>query len=139
MTPSAMPRARSSYVSFAKLTSNKELTPLQALPLSDDVKRINPNGLEALSLDVEHLTKFVSGLENAFMLQQTLEELQQSVALMKADNHDEFYDISMRNKKYNRVDAMNGPILIEKLTQTVDNPSRAAAPLANFGSRFGLR
>lgn len=92
-----------------------------------------------MSLDVEHLTKFVAGLENAFMLQQNLDELQQTVALMKSDNHDEFFDISTRNKKYGRVDALNGPILLEKLTQTIDNPSRAAAPLANFGSRFGLR
>jgi len=92
-----------------------------------------------MSLDVEHLTQFVLGLDNAFMLEQGLGELQQTVALMKSENHDEFFDISTRNKKYGSVDAANGPILLEKLTQTIDNPSRAAAPLANFGSRFGLR
>jgi hypothetical protein len=56
----------------------------------------------------------VGSLENAFMLQQNLDELQQTVALMETDNHDEFFDISTRNKKYGRVDAMNGPVLLEK-------------------------
>jgi len=109
------------------------------LPLSPDVKKINPNGVAAMALDVEHLTDFVNGLPNAFMLSDIVDELRQTVALMQSDNHDEFFDISTRNKKYGRVDAMNGPILLEKLTQTVDTPNRAAAPLANFGSRFGLR
>lgn len=67
-----------------------------------------------MALDVDHLTQFVAGLENSFMLQQNLDELQQTVALMQSDNHDEFFDISTRNKKYGRVDAMNGPILLEK-------------------------
>ncbi len=67
-----------------------------------------------MALDVAHLTAFVGNLENAFMLEQNLDELQQTVALMQCDNHDEFYDISIRNKKYGRVDAMNGPLLLEK-------------------------
>ena len=67
-----------------------------------------------LSKDVHFLTDFVGSLDNAFMLEQNLDELQQTVALMESDNHDEFYDISTRNKKYGRVDAMNGPILIAK-------------------------
>lgn len=33
---------------------------------------------------------------------------------MQAENSDEFYDVSTRNKKYGRVDAMNGPLLLEK-------------------------
>ncbi|AEO69002.1 uncharacterized protein THITE_59711 [Thermothielavioides terrestris NRRL 8126] len=131
-----LPREIKELIYFDALShaANKIL----ALPLSPDVKKINPNGVAAMALDVEHLTRFVSQLENAFMLEQNLDELQQTVALMQSDNHDEFYDISIRNKKYGRVDAMNGPILLEKLTQTVENPSRSA-PLANFGSRFGLR
>ncbi len=48
------------------------------------------------------------------MLEQNLEELQQTVALMQCENQEEFYDISIRNKKYGRVDAMNGPVLLEK-------------------------
>lgn len=67
-----------------------------------------------MALDVKHLTDFVSKLENAFMLEQNLDELQQTAALMQSEDHEEFYDISIRNKKYGRVDAMNGPLLLEK-------------------------
>lgn len=67
-----------------------------------------------MALDVQYLTDFVSKLDNAFMLEQNLDELQQTVALMQSDNHEEFYDISIRNKKYGRVDAANAPILLEK-------------------------
>ena len=48
------------------------------------------------------------------MLQQNLDELQQTVALMGVENAEEFYDISIRNRKYGRVNAMNGPLLLEK-------------------------
>ncbi|KAK4039922.1 exocyst complex subunit Sec15-like-domain-containing protein [Parachaetomium inaequale] len=131
-----LPREIKELIYFDALShaANKIL----ALPLSPDVKKINPNGVAAMALDVAHLTDFVSKLDNAFMLEQNLDELQQTVALMQCENHEEFYDISIRNKKYGRVDAMNGPLLLEKITQTVENPSRTA-PLANFGSRFGLR
>lgn len=81
--------------------------------MSPDVKRINPNGVAALARDVDYLTKFVEGLGVPILLE-NLDELQQTVQLMMSDNTDEFYDISIRNKKYGRVDAMNGPILIEK-------------------------
>ncbi|KAK0718389.1 exocyst complex subunit Sec15-like-domain-containing protein [Lasiosphaeria miniovina] len=132
-----LPREIKELIYFDALShaANKIL----ALPLSSDVRKINPNGVAALAKDVEHLSKFVASLDNAFMLEQNLDELQQTVALMQSDNHDEFFDISTRNKKYGRVDAMNGPILLEKITQAVDNPARAPAPLSNFGSRFGLR
>ena len=85
----------------------------QGLPLSSDVKRINPNGVGALARDVRYLTEFVDTLGNP-ILGQNLEELQQTVALMQAENSEEFYDVSTRNKKYGRVDAMNGPMLLEK-------------------------
>ena len=65
-------------------------------------------------MDVKYLAEFVGSLDNAFMLQQNLDELQQTVALMQSENHEEFFDISTRNKKYGRVDAMNGPMLLEK-------------------------
>lgn len=67
-----------------------------------------------MAKDVQYLTKFVSSLENAFMLEQNLDELQQTIALLQSDNHEEFFDISTRNKKYGRVDAINGPVLLEK-------------------------
>ncbi|KAI5457927.1 exocyst complex subunit Sec15-like-domain-containing protein [Mariannaea sp. PMI_226] len=108
-----------------------------ALPLSSDVKHINPNGVSALSQDVEYLTAFVDSLENGQMLRENLDELQQTVNLLQSDNHDEFFDISSRNRKYGRVDVLNGPILLEKLTPITQNPARSA-PLANFSSRFGM-
>lgn len=57
------------------------------------------------------------------MLRENLDELQQTVNLMQSDNHDEFYDISIRNKKYGRVDPLNGPMLLEKyvITRTFEN------------------
>lgn len=58
--------------------------------------------------------EFVDSLDNGQILREHLDELQQTVNLMQSDNHDEFFDISTRNKKYGRVDALNGPMLLEK-------------------------
>jgi hypothetical protein len=33
---------------------------------------------------------------------------------MQTENPDEFFDVSIRNKKFGRVDAMNGPRILEK-------------------------
>lgn len=85
----------------------------QSLPLSPEVKSISPYGVAALAKDVQYLTEFVDTLDNP-ILKENLDELQQTVALLQADNSDEFYDIATRNKKYGRVDAVNGPILLEK-------------------------
>lgn len=90
------------------------LTLCKALPLSNDVKHINPNGVAALAQDVEYLVQFVDSLENGQMLRENLDELQQTINLLQTDNQDEFFDISTRNKKYGRVDALNGPMLLEK-------------------------
>ena len=79
------------------------------------MRKINPNGVAALAKDVRFLSEFVDTLGNP-ILQQNLDELQQTVALMQAENSDEYYDVSTRNKKYGRVDALNGPLLLEKLT-----------------------
>jgi hypothetical protein len=81
--------------------------------MAPEVKTINPNGVIALAKDVEYLSQFVDSLNNP-ILRENLDELQQTVQLMQADNADEFYDISTRNKKYGRVDAMQGPVLLEK-------------------------
>jgi exocyst complex component 6 len=86
----------------------------QGIPLSPDVKHINSNAVAVLACDVKYLTDFVDSLENGAMLRENLDELQQTVNLLQSDNHDEFFDISIRNKKFGRVDAMNGPILLEK-------------------------
>ncbi|KAJ5518420.1 hypothetical protein PEX2_074120 [Penicillium expansum] len=105
-----------------------------AQPLSPDVKKINPNGVAALAKDVEYLAEFVDSL-NVPILRENLDELQQTVQLMQADSADEFYDISTRNKKYGRVDAMQGPILLEKLTRSIQAPTKTDK-FATLSSRF---
>ncbi|KAL3483578.1 exocyst complex subunit Sec15-like-domain-containing protein [Aspergillus germanicus] len=112
-------------------------TMILALPLSPEVRRINPNGVLALAKDVEYLYLFVDSLNNP-ILRENLDELHQTVQLMQADNADEFYDISMRNKKYGRVDAINGPTLLEKLTHTVQNPVKLDK-FSTLSSRFGKK
>ncbi|EED12549.1 Exocyst complex component Sec15, putative [Talaromyces stipitatus ATCC 10500] len=108
-----------------------------ALPLSPEVRKINPYGVTALAKDVEYLATFVDSLNNP-ILKENLDELQQTVNLLQSDNADEFYDISTRNKKYGRVDAMNGPILLEKLTRTVSSPVKNEK-FATLSSRFGMK
>ncbi|PYH98927.1 exocyst complex component Sec15 [Aspergillus ellipticus CBS 707.79] len=108
-----------------------------ALPLSVEVKRINPNGVIALAKDVEYLYQFVDGL-GVPILRENLDELQQTVQLMQADNTDEFYDISTRNKKYGRVDAIHGPILLEKIIRTVQSPVKTDK-FTTLSSRFGKK
>ncbi|KAL8971748.1 MAG: hypothetical protein Q9183_000904 [Haloplaca sp. 2 TL-2023] len=88
-------------------------TMILSLPLSPEVRSINPHGVAALAKDVQYLTEFVDTLENP-ILKENLDELQQTVSLMQAENSDDFYDMATRNKKYGRVDAINGPILLEK-------------------------
>jgi hypothetical protein len=78
------------------------------------VKKINPNGVAALAKDVDYLAEFVDSLENAEILKENLDELQQTVQLMQSENPDEFYDTTIRNKKFGRVDALNGPKILEK-------------------------
>jgi exocyst complex component 6 len=85
------------------------------LPLSPEVKKINPHGVGALAIDVKFLSDFVDTLNNP-ILQENLDELRQTILLLQSDNTDEYYDIATRNKKYGRVDAMNGPLLLEKYT-----------------------
>ena len=121
------------------------------------MKHINAFGVSALAHDVEHLTDFVDRLENGQMLRENLDELQQTVNLLQSENHEEFYDVSTRNKKYGRVDALNGPLLLEKykIAEFLDLDSKLtlqffrltpiaqaaarSAPLSNFSSRFGMK
>jgi len=78
------------------------------------VKRINPNGVAALATDIQYLSAFIDTLDNAPILRQNLDELEQTVLLMQTDNPDEFYDVGVRNRKFGRVDALNGPRILEK-------------------------
>ena len=75
--------------------------------------------MAALAKDVRFLSDFVDTLGNP-ILQQNLDELKQTVALMQAENSDEYYDVSTRNKKYGRVDAQNGVLLLEKYVQMLE-------------------
>ncbi|KAL8726929.1 MAG: hypothetical protein Q9166_006386 [cf. Caloplaca sp. 2 TL-2023] len=112
-------------------------TMILSLPLSHEVKCINANGVAALAQDVQYLTEFVDTLDNP-ILKENLDELRQTIALMQAENSDDFYDVATRNKKYGRVDAMNGPILLEKLTHTVQSPAKNDK-LTALSSRFGMK
>jgi hypothetical protein len=87
----------------------------------------------ALAKDVEYLAQFVDSL-NVPILRENLDELQQTVQLMQADNADEFYDISTRNKKYGRVDAMQGPLLLEKYVTMLHLTLQIFADLLQLGS-----
>lgn len=131
-----LPREIKELIYFDALSHAANM--ILALPLSPDVKKINPNGVAALAKDVDYLADFVDGLENALILKENLDELQQTVHLMQTENPDEFYDVSIRNKKFGRVDGLNGPRILEKLTYSVQSPTRADR-LANFSSRFGMK
>lgn len=119
-------------------------TMILALPHSPSVKKINPNGVSALAADVTYLTHFVDNLNNP-ILRENLEPLLQTVALMQAENPEEFYDVSVRNKKYGLVDPLRGPAILEKLTYTIQSPTNNTPAtstndrLGGFGSRFGIR
>jgi len=131
-----LPREIKELIYFDALSHAANM--ILALPLSPDVKKINPNGVAALAKDVEYLAEFVDSLENAPILRENLDELQQTINLMQTENPDEFFDIATRNKKFGRVDALNGPKILEKLTHTVQNQPRNDR-LANFSSRFGMK
>ncbi|KAM0248704.1 hypothetical protein ACHAQJ_009345 [Trichoderma viride] len=130
-----LPREIKELIYFDALSHAAEK--ILALPLSPEVRHINGHGVLALAQDVNYLTEFVGSLENGQMLRENLDELQQTVNMMQSDNHEEFFDISIRNKKYGRVDLLNGPMLLEKLTPTAQ-PSARAAPLSNLSSRFAI-
>ena len=85
-----------------------------ALPLSAEVKSISKPAVAAMAKDVQYLVNFVETLDNSLILMQNLDELQQTVQLMMLDNHDEYYDAGIRNRKFGRVDPQNGPILLAK-------------------------
>ena len=59
------------------------------------------------------------GISNAekdpSILLRTVDELVQTIALMRSDNPEEFFDIAQRNRKYGAVNAQTGAMLIEKV------------------------
>ncbi|KAF7955349.1 hypothetical protein BTUL_0043g00620 [Botrytis tulipae] len=130
-----LPREIKELIYFDALSHAANM--ILAIPLSPEVKKINPHGVAALAKDVAYLSEFVDSLDNALILKENLDELQQTVYLMQTDNPDEFFDISTRNKKFGRVDALNGPKILEKLTHTITSPAKPDR-LAGFSSRFGM-
>ncbi|CZR59300.1 related to secretory pathway protein (exocyst complex protein Sec15) [Phialocephala subalpina] len=132
-----LPREIKELIYFDALSHAANM--ILALPLSPDVKKINPNGVAALAKDVQYLSDFVDTLEGAPILKENLDELQQTVLLMQTENPDDFYDISIRNKKFGRVDAMNGPLILEKITHSLVQSPAKVDRLGNFSSRFGIR
>jgi exocyst complex component 6 len=86
-----------------------------SLPLSDNVPRITTTTIAQMDMDISHFRSYVETLPNNFVLLESLDELVQTIALMSTDQPDEFYDISLRNKKYRSVDPMKGPMLLEKV------------------------
>ncbi|OAR00360.1 hypothetical protein LLEC1_00294 [Akanthomyces lecanii] len=131
-----LPREIKELIYFDALSHTAEK--ILALPLSPEVKSISFSAVSALAQDVQYLTTFVNSLENGEMLKENLDELQQTVNLLQSENSEEFYDMSVRNKKYNRVDALNGPVLLEKLNTSASQASSRSAPLSNLSSRFGM-
>ncbi|KAB8349653.1 hypothetical protein FH972_023672 [Carpinus fangiana] len=110
-------------------------TGILSLPLDPSVPAISPSAMQLLVLDVQHLTSFVAALpqptstqlqrrstsSNAalkdapVLLNRTVEELSQTISLMASEDPNEFFDISLRSKKYAAVDARNGPVLLDKV------------------------
>ena len=86
-----------------------------SLPLSPEIDKISPAAVHQLSFDVSHFTTYVKTLPNNMILLESLDELQQTIALLQSTSPEDFYDISLRNKKYGSVDPMKGPQLLEKL------------------------
>lgn len=101
------------------------------LPMSNTVTRITTSAVAQLRIDVDALTAYVQTLPTAPILLESLDELIQTVALMETDSPEEFYDISLRNKKYRNVDPLKGPVLLEKVVKD------APAPANSVGRRSG--
>ncbi|KPI41662.1 Exocyst complex component 6 [Cyphellophora attinorum] len=96
-----------------------------AQPLSPDVTKISPHAVKQMSIDVQHFADYVRTLPNNLILLESLDELSQTIALMSTDQPEEFYDNSLRNKKYGSVDPLKGPQLLEKLV-----PMSEVSPLS---------
>lgn len=122
---------------------NHAASTILELPLDPAVPAVTPAALALFKLDVGHLSSFVGTLslptaasagmldtgnnaqQNPSVFRRTLDELNQTVALMSSDDPNEFFDISQRSRKYAAVDAQNGALLLDKVDQ---GKQVAAAP-----------
>ncbi|RVX69523.1 hypothetical protein B0A52_06587 [Exophiala mesophila] len=105
-----------------------------SLPLSPTVNRITTPAVAQLAMDIAHFQAYVDTLPNNLILVESLDELVQTVALMSTDQPDEFYDISLRNKKYRNVDPLKGPQLLEKVVHVQIKSPTLAGPGHDRGS-----
>ncbi|KAF1362239.1 exocyst complex subunit Sec15-like protein [Lizonia empirigonia] len=137
----ALPTDVKEFIYFDALSH--AATAILALTLNDAVKRITPPAVASLATDTQYLVSFVASLGNPILME-NLDELTQTVALMRTDDSLEFYDISQRNKKYGKVDQLKGAILLEKCQEgaqvAAQSPSKSAPSerFGTLGSRFGL-
>jgi hypothetical protein len=83
------------------------------LPLDEGVQSVSPAAVGLFAKDVDYLSSFVDKLNNP-VLRENIDELVQTVALMQTEDQMEFFDISVANKKYGRVDRNHGAILLDK-------------------------
>jgi hypothetical protein len=83
------------------------------LPLDENVQAITPAAVDLFAKDVEFLSQFVDQLNNP-ILRENIDELVQTCLLMQTEDQMEFFDISIANKKFGRVDRAHGAVLIEK-------------------------
>ncbi|ETI23323.1 hypothetical protein G647_05123 [Cladophialophora carrionii CBS 160.54] len=105
-----------------------------SLPLSDSVDRITTATIAQMDMDISHFRSYVETLPNNVVLLESLDELVQTIALMRTDQPDEFYDISLRNKKYRNVDPLKGPMLLEKVVHVDMGRSPTSAGGGGGGS-----
>jgi hypothetical protein len=137
----ALPTEIKEFIYFDALSH--ATTAILNLPLDDGVRRITPSAVKTLANDTRYLAAFVEGLGNPILME-NLDELTQTVALMGTENSDEFYDMTLRNKKYSRVDNMKGAILLEKVAEGAQVQAQSPAKpvererFGTLGSRFGL-
>lgn len=108
-----------------------------ALPLSPSVERITTTSIAQLGMDVAHFQSYVTTLPNNSILLESLDELVQTIALMSTDQPDEFYDISLRNKKYRNVDPLKGPQLLEKVVHVEARTPVSASSAHRHGDSNG--
>ncbi|KAK4985783.1 Rab GTPase-binding exocyst subunit S15 [Elasticomyces elasticus] len=129
-------------------------TALLSLPLAPSIRRISPQAVLAFRLDVQHLLDFVRGLDSGVLMEmEGLDELRQTADLMQLGSlgkEEEWYDSSVRNRRFRSVDKMNGTVLLDRVTQGVAAAAAQATPVspvvttkpsgqfANFSSKFGI-
>jgi hypothetical protein len=98
-----LPREIKELIYFDALSHASTI--ILALPLDPEVKKINPN---------------------AMILKDNLEELMQTVELMRTAGDEEYYEAGNKQRRFGRVDALNAPRILEKYVNLSFGPFFAA-------------